>query len=169
MGKFLKQSICCILGAGYSHVAGAPLTRDLFATRTVAVPSETAARRYHAVWNDYEAWLSENPCRNPEEYLADLPKHGQSAAWTANERYMLSHRDLKATVAIEGRASTLPFPALIFPYRRALFHRLSGLWNCWQPSSQLRSPLTQRLPISAMERVLHSRSIVNRILPFGGR
>ncbi len=43
MGKFLKQSICCILGAGYSHVAGAPLTRDLFAIRNVAIPSEAAS------------------------------------------------------------------------------------------------------------------------------
>jgi hypothetical protein len=117
MGKFSKHSICCILGAGYSHVAGAPLTRNLFATRTVAVPSEAAARRYQTVWNDYQAWLSENPSRNPEEYLADLPKHRHSAAWTANERYVLGHRDSNATVAIEERASTLPFPDLPVPAR----------------------------------------------------
>lgn len=113
----MKQSICCILGAGYSHVAGAPLTRDLFAIRSVAIPSEAAARRYRTVWNDYEAWLFENPYRNPEEYLADLPKHGQSAVWIANERYLVAHRDLEATVGIEGRASTLPFPDLPVPTR----------------------------------------------------
>ena len=79
------QSVCCILGAGYSHVAGAPLTRDLFATRDVAVSSEAAACRFQTVWNNYGTWLSENPSRNPEEYLADLLKHGQSAAWTVNE------------------------------------------------------------------------------------
>ena len=69
------QSICCILGAGYSHVAGAPLTRDLFAIRSVASPSVAAARRFETVWQDYHAWLSENPSRNSEEYLAELPKH----------------------------------------------------------------------------------------------
>jgi len=47
------QSICCILGAGYSHVAGAPLTRDLFATRNVAIPAEAAGRRFQTVWKDY--------------------------------------------------------------------------------------------------------------------
>jgi hypothetical protein len=85
MSNFLKQSICCILGAGYSHVAGVPLTRDLFATHGVAVPSEAAARRFHTVWRDYEMWSTENPSRNPEEYLADLPKHRRSVTWTANE------------------------------------------------------------------------------------
>src|ERR1700689_5230723 len=68
----LAVSICCILGAGYSHVAGAPLTRDLFATRDVAVSSEAARRRFQTVWDHYDTWLAENPSRNPEEYLADL-------------------------------------------------------------------------------------------------
>src|SRR5882724_6063841 len=99
------QSVCCILGAGYSHVAGVPLTRDLFATREVAVSSEAARRRFQTVWNDYEAWLSENPSRNPEEYLSDLLKHGQSAAWTTNEKYVLGRSDLEAA-AIETRGST---------------------------------------------------------------
>ena len=117
MGKFLKQSICCILGAGYSHVAGAPLTRDLFAIRNVAVPSEAAARRFQTVWKDYEAWLLEYPSRNTEEYLADLPKHGRSAAWTANERYVLGRSDLEATAAIETRGSTFSFPDFPVPAR----------------------------------------------------
>jgi hypothetical protein len=111
------QSICCILGAGYSHVAGAPLTRDLFATRNVAVSSQAAARRFQTVWKDYEAWLSENPSRNPEEYLADLLQHEQSAIWTANERYASGRTDLEAAAAIEARQSTLLFPDLPVPAR----------------------------------------------------
>lgn len=109
------RSICCILGAGYSHVAGAPLTRELFATRDVAVSSEAGARRFQTVWNDYEAWLSENPSRNPEEYLADLLKYGQSACWTVNERYVLGRTDLEATAAIEARGSTFSFPDFPVP------------------------------------------------------
>jgi len=111
------QSICCILGAGYSHVAGAPLTRDLFATRDVAVSSEAAARRFQTIWNDYEAWLSENPSHNPEGYLADLLKHGRSATWTVNERYVLSRTDLEATAGIEARGSTFSFPDCPVPAR----------------------------------------------------
>ena len=117
MGKFLKQSICCILGAGYSHVAGAPLTRDLFAIRNVAIPSEAAARRFQTVWKDYEAWLLEYPSRNTEEYLADLPKHGRSATWTANEGYLLGCSDEEATAAIETRGSTFSFPDIPVPAR----------------------------------------------------
>ena len=111
------QSICCILGAGYSHIAGAPLTRDLFATRDMAVPSEAAARRSQTVRNDYEAWLFENPSRNPEEYLADLLNRGRSATWTVNERYVLGRSDLEATAPIEARGSTFSFPDVPFPAR----------------------------------------------------
>jgi len=111
------QSICCILGAGYSHVAGAPLTRNLFAARDVAVSSEGARRRFRTVWNHYEAWLSDNPSRNPEEYLADLLMHGRSAAWTVNERYVLSRDNFEATPAIETQGSTFSFPDSPVPAR----------------------------------------------------
>jgi hypothetical protein len=109
------QPICCILGAGYSHAAGAPLTRDLFATHDVAASSVAARRRFQAVWNDYAAWLSENPSRNPEEYLAELLKHERSAVWTANERYVLDRSDLEATAAIETQGPTFSFPDFPVP------------------------------------------------------
>jgi hypothetical protein len=104
-------SICCILGAGYSHVAGAPLTRDLFATRNVAVSSEAASRRFQTVWSDYKAWISENPARNPEEYLADLHSHRQSANWGFHKGYVLGHKPLGTTEA------TFSFPELPLPNR----------------------------------------------------
>jgi hypothetical protein len=111
------QPICCILGAGYSHVAGAPLTRDLFAPRYVTVSSEAARRKFQTVWNDYEAWLSENPSRNPEEYLADLLNHERSAAWTVNERYVLSRSRLEPAAAIETQGSTFSFGDFPLPTR----------------------------------------------------
>ena len=70
----------------------------------MAVPSEAAARRFQTVWNDYEAWLFENPSRNPEEYLADLLKRGRSATWTVNERYVLGRSDPEATAPIEAQS-----------------------------------------------------------------
>jgi hypothetical protein len=117
MDKFLKQSICCVLGAGYSHVAGMPLTRDMFAIRNVAITSEAAARRFRTVWNDYEAWLLEDPSRNAEQYLAVLPRHGRSATWAVNERHVLGRSDLEQTAAIETQGSTLPFPDFQVPRR----------------------------------------------------
>jgi hypothetical protein len=111
------QTICCILGAGYSHVAGAPLTRDLFAARDVAVSSQATARRFKTVWNDYDAWLSKNPSRNPEEYLADLLMYGQLAAWTLNEKYALRRGDSEVPAAREARQSIFPFPDFPIPAR----------------------------------------------------
>lgn len=114
---FNMQSICCILGAGYSHAAGAPLTRELFATRNVAISSEVAARRFQTVWNDYEAWLSENPSRNPEEYLAELLKHRQSSSWALNEEYIFGHSPSRTIEATEARCATFSFPNLQVPTR----------------------------------------------------
>jgi hypothetical protein len=111
------RSICCILGAGYSHAAGAPLTKDLFAIRDVAIPSEAAARRFQVVWTDYEAWLSENPSRNAEEYLSTLSKRGRSAAWTANEKTVLCGRGSEARTATETRDMLLFFPDIPVPSR----------------------------------------------------
>jgi len=111
------ESICCILGAGYSHAAGAPLTRELFATRNVAVSSDATNRRFQMVWRDYEAWLSENPSRNPEEYLADLLKHRQSVNWSLNRGYVLGHNPSKTTEATEAQCATLSFPDLPVPTR----------------------------------------------------
>lgn len=111
------ESICCILGAGYSHAAGVPLTRELFATRNVAISSDAANRRFQTVWRDYEAWLSENPSRNPEEYLADLLKHNQSVDWALNKGYVLGPNPLSTTKATEAQCPTLSFPDLPVPTR----------------------------------------------------
>jgi hypothetical protein len=111
------ESICCILGAGYSHAAGVPLTRELFTTRNVAISSDAANRRFQTVWRDYEAWLSENPSRNPEEYLADLLKHSQSVDWALNKGYVLGHNPLSTTSVTEAQCPTLSFPDLPVPTR----------------------------------------------------
>jgi len=58
------------------------------------------------VWNDYQAWLSENPSRNAQEYLADLLRRGHSAAWIVNDKCA----DLEATAEGESRQATLSFP-----------------------------------------------------------
>jgi hypothetical protein len=107
-----------MLGAGYSHAAGAPLTRELLAARDVAVSSETAARRFQTVWNDYDLWLSENPSRNAEEYLADLlAGHDQSGSWSLNERYVLGRSRPAITTASESRCAALPFQDFPVPRR----------------------------------------------------
>lgn len=111
------QSICCALGAGFSHAAGVPLTRDLFKIHDVAISSDGAARRFGAVWRDYDAWLSGQPGRNAEEYLAAL-KNRECILRTGHERYVLSHFALQTAPAAERAQGSFPFelPPL---YRRS--------------------------------------------------
>ena len=50
-------SSVCILGAGFSHIAGLPLASDLLTSQVYAA-SDAALRRHSAVWIDYKAWNS---------------------------------------------------------------------------------------------------------------
>jgi hypothetical protein len=70
-GHNLNNSVSCIIGAGYSFVAGLPLASDLLTTE-VAVVSNESAKRFHAVWKHYRKWLDENSNGYPEEYLSYL-------------------------------------------------------------------------------------------------
>jgi hypothetical protein len=65
------ESVCCILGAGYSFVAGFPLTAQLFEQST-HVASRAAQARFERVWRDYDSWREQNVDGNAEEYLRDL-------------------------------------------------------------------------------------------------
>ena len=63
--------ISCIVGAGYSSVAGDPLASQLLRAPAIAVSKE-ASQRFDRVRRDFEAWVKHNPTRNAEEYLGDL-------------------------------------------------------------------------------------------------
>jgi hypothetical protein len=113
------QSICCILGAGFSHAAGVPLTKDLLRIRDVAIPSAGAARRFRAVWRDYDAWLSQHPLGNAEEYLTGLLKDPQRTIWAVNEKYALRELTLHCTDAVHDVQRALPFEFHPLPPRPA--------------------------------------------------
>lgn len=112
------QSICCILGAGFSHVAGVPLTRNLFKIRDVAISSNGAADRFQAVWRDYDAWSSQHPLASAEEYLSGLLEHHQRTTWGVNEKYALREFSLQSTSAVHVQ-TPLPFGSHSFPPRAA--------------------------------------------------
>lgn len=62
-----------ILGAGFSYVAGLPLTRDLF--KTVAPPksfSKTAEESHKRVANAYQDWVAKTGKEDAELWLLDL-------------------------------------------------------------------------------------------------
>jgi hypothetical protein len=65
-------SVSCILGAGYSCVAGIPLARDLFTPRHLVVTSERSRKRFVAVLKHYHEWQEQNPTGYPEQYLGEL-------------------------------------------------------------------------------------------------
>jgi len=65
------STAACLIGAGYSHVAGLPLGKDLLSS-DVLVTSEWARRHFSAVWEDFHRWESSNPNGFPEQYLTEL-------------------------------------------------------------------------------------------------
>ncbi len=67
----IRESVCCVLGAGYSCAAGLPVTAQLF-EEDVYISSRAAQTRFERVWRDYDSWREENADRNVEEYLRDL-------------------------------------------------------------------------------------------------
>ena len=65
----MKTLISCILGAGYSFVAGIPLARDLFRPFSSFARSGASYKRFEVVRGHYLYWLSCNPGGYPEQYM----------------------------------------------------------------------------------------------------
>ena len=67
----MSASTALILGAGFSHVAGLPLAKDLLDSEFL-IPSREARRRYEAVLREWRAWKSIHPTERPEQFLSEL-------------------------------------------------------------------------------------------------
>ena len=67
----MSSPTALILGAGFSHVAGLPLAKDLFDSEFL-IPSREAKRRYEAVLREWRAWKSVHPTQGPEQFLSEL-------------------------------------------------------------------------------------------------
>lgn len=65
------KTASCIVGAGFSFVAGLPLTKDILARGSVAV-TKRSAEHFDAVWDDYDDWKRCNSSGHFEEYLGGL-------------------------------------------------------------------------------------------------
>lgn len=63
-----------ILGAGFSHVAGLPLTRNLFDTEGVLPRFQSAAveNNHREVLGAYQSWRRTHPNANAEQWLKEL-------------------------------------------------------------------------------------------------
>ncbi|MBX4263769.1 hypothetical protein [Clostridium estertheticum] len=53
MEKISNEKVGLILGASFSHVAGVPLTKDIF-NSDMSVVSISSDKRYETVWNAWE-------------------------------------------------------------------------------------------------------------------
>jgi hypothetical protein len=66
----MPSSVACLLGAGFSYVAGVPLARDLFTPDWLIAVSERSRRRFAMVREHYENWQRDHPGEFPEQYMA---------------------------------------------------------------------------------------------------
>jgi hypothetical protein len=65
----MRSSIVCLLGAGFSYVAGVPLARDLLKLNWLITMSERSRRRFLIVREHYENWQKDHPREYPEQYM----------------------------------------------------------------------------------------------------
>jgi SIR2-like domain len=65
----MQSSIACLLGAGFSYVAGVPLARDLLKPNWLITMSERSRRRFFTVREHYENWQREHAAEYPEQYM----------------------------------------------------------------------------------------------------
>src|SRR3954451_15442131 len=68
----MTSSIACILGAGYSFVAGLPLAKDLFTPFWGLAKSEASLKRLAAVREHYDDWQLRHPQDYPEQYMGQI-------------------------------------------------------------------------------------------------
>jgi hypothetical protein len=66
----MPSSVACLLGAGFSYVAGVPLARDLLTPDWLIAVSERSRRRFAMVREHYENWQRDHPGEFPEQYMA---------------------------------------------------------------------------------------------------
>lgn len=71
MREQLLPKLAVFLGAGFSYVAGMPLTKDLLSDYTY-VPSESSWREWARLLDDYDAWRENNPDKGVEQYLSEI-------------------------------------------------------------------------------------------------
>jgi hypothetical protein len=70
-----RSSITCLLGAGFSYVAGVPLARELLTPNWLITMSERSRRRFLMVRNHYENWQKDHPDQYPEQYMGLVYTH----------------------------------------------------------------------------------------------
>lgn len=88
-------SVSVILGAGFSYVAGLPLTRDLYNTDDLPPnTSERALRNHEEVRIAWDHWSSHRKIPNAEEWLESLyfstNPPGMSALWDKAVKFALA-------------------------------------------------------------------------------
>lgn len=111
-------SAVLLLGAGWSRVAGRPLTSELFDQPPFA-PSEAAARSYERVMKAWCSWADSHPGKGPEQFLAEIsPEHNAQwdPLWPDAVRYVGARLGEPDVVRLEnelryGERITKPSPA----------------------------------------------------------
>lgn len=71
MGNLVEKEVGLILGAGFSNVAGVPLTNNIFDSWTFIV-SKSSEKRFNIVTNAWNKWHELNKNRNVEQFLEDV-------------------------------------------------------------------------------------------------
>lgn len=100
----MRSSIVCLLGAGFSYVAGVPLGRHLFKANWLITMSERSRERFLMVREHYESWQKDNPGEYPEQYMGLV--YSQNAGPNAPKWDWVVEYSLRCN-CISGNATTI--------------------------------------------------------------
>jgi len=86
-----RPEICCLLGAGFSRIAGAPLASELFEHGPPQITSAAALGEFRRVHEAYQEWRTVNRDAHAEKFLDDVHTGHLGAGavgWPAVVRYV---------------------------------------------------------------------------------
>lgn len=163
-----RPATICILGAGFSHVAGLPLASQLL-TSGVYAASDKAQHRHRSVWEDYGAWNADRGVP-PEVYLSHLYAHRHDwrgwALWRSAVELLAA---VLASPRAVDRVSASPryLGRVTYPVRNGTHDRF---WDAVLSMTNLRAVVTTNYDTLA-ERGLRHRPIKRAFRPgfyYGG-
>jgi hypothetical protein len=143
---------CVIVGAGFSYVAGLPLTKDLFDSDLFAA-STGAARRHRTVEDEWRVWKAEHMESGPEQFLDTIYSQLLGTIdWSSAVEYVAA--TLATPLRRDRGAQNLRYAGRITRPVRVREH--DAFWDCVLSGASVGSVITTNYDI-LIERGLRHR------------
>jgi hypothetical protein len=156
-----KEKAAIILGAGFSYVAGLPLTKDLFSDSILPRAfSKLAEKRNRLVQDAWKQWTTITGLRNAEIWLRDIHTNSYKPP-NINFEDVIAYLGGKLVILPKGKMRTLPYFNGITRSVSCEIHR-----HFW---STLRSILDLKYVVTMNYDILAEQGLRNSYVKYHGR